>query len=103
MTMRTKNRELRHTDTLDISPEDAARLGLRDGENVRVTSRQGAVEMPLHIDPRVKEGELFATFHAGETAVNRLTGQGRDKQAMTPEYKVVAVRLEKNGGAAAHG
>ncbi len=103
MTMRTKNRDLRHTDTLDVSPGDAARLDLRDGENVRVTSRQGAVEMPLHIDPRVKEGELFATFHAGETALNRLTGQGRDKQAMTPEYKVVAVRLEKNGGAAAHG
>jgi formate dehydrogenase major subunit len=99
MTMRTPNRELRRTDTLDISPADAARLGLADGESVRVTSRQGAAVLPLRIDPRVKEGELFATFHADDAGVNRLTGQGRDKHAMTPEYKVVAVRIEKNGGA----
>ena len=103
MTMRTRNRELRRTDTLDISPADATRLGLGDGEIVRVTSRQGSVQMPLHIDPRVKEGGLFATFHAGETGLNRLTGQGRDKQVMTPEYKVVAVRIEKHGGEARNG
>jgi predicted molibdopterin-dependent oxidoreductase YjgC len=54
--------------------------------------------MPLHIDPRVKAGELFATFHGRETGLNRLTGRGRDKQAMTPEYKVVAVRVERKGG-----
>lgn len=54
-------------------------------------------------DPRVKAGEFFATFHAGETGLNRLTGQGRDKQAMTPEYKVVAVRIDRNGGDARNG
>ncbi len=98
MTMRTPNRDLRQTDTLDVSREDAVRLGFGEGEIVRVTSRQGAVEMPLHLDPRVKPGELFATFHAGETGLNRLTGQGRDQVVMTPEYKVVAVRLEKRPG-----
>ena len=59
--------------------------------------------MPLRIDPRVKAGELFATFHADDAGVNRLTGQGRDKQVMTPEYKVVAVRIEKHGGEARNG
>jgi formate dehydrogenase major subunit len=103
MTMRTPNRELRAADTLDISPADAARLALEEGEAVRVTSRQGAVEIPLHIDPRVKEGELFATFHTGETGLNHLVGQGRDKQAMTPEYKVVAVRIDKMEGVSGHG
>jgi formate dehydrogenase major subunit len=98
MTMRTPNRELRPADMLDISPADASRLGLDDGECVRVSSRHGEVEMPLHIDPRVKAGELFATFHGRETGLNRLTGRGRDKQAMTPEYKVVAVRVERKGG-----
>jgi formate dehydrogenase major subunit len=95
MTMRTPNRELRLTDTLDISADDAARLGLEEGECVRVFSRHGVVEMPLHIDPRVKAGGLFATFHDREIGLNRLTGQGRDKQVMTPEYKVVAVRVDK--------
>jgi formate dehydrogenase major subunit len=98
MTMRTPNRELRGTDTLDISPADAARLGVTDGEIIRATSRHGHSELPLHIDARVKEGELFATFHASTTGVNHLTGQGRDHQAMTPEYKVVAVRVTKLKG-----
>lgn len=97
MTMRTPNRELRHTDTLDISPGDALALGAQEGEIVQVTSRQGSAEMPLHVDARLRPGELFATFHAGETGLNQITGAGRDKQAMTPEYKIVAVRLEKSG------
>ena len=54
--------------------------------------------MPLHIDPRVKYGYLFATFHAVGTGLSRLTVQGRYKQARTPEYKMVAVRVEKDGG-----
>ena len=103
MTMRTPNRELRATDTLDISPADAARLALGDGELVRATSRHGVAELPLHFDPRVKDGELFATFHTSGNGVNHLTGQGRDLQAMTPEYKVVAVRVDKMEGGNRHG
>ena len=87
----------------DASPADAERLGLHAGERVCVTSRQGAVEMPLRVDSRVKAGELFATFHTAEAALNRLTGQGRDTHAMTPEYKVVAVRVEKMEGENGHG
>ena len=98
MTMRTPNRALRETDTLDVSPADAGRLGLVDGAMVRVTSRKGYVEMPARVDVSLKEGELFATFHAGESGVNRLVGQGRDSQVMTPEYKVVAVRIERTSG-----
>lgn len=97
MSMRTPNRELRSTDTLDISPDDARNLDAREGEVVQVTSRQGSVDMPLHIDARLRPGELFATFHDPEIDLNRITGAGRDRQVMTPEYKVVAVRLEKNG------
>jgi formate dehydrogenase major subunit len=102
MTLRTHNLELHPTDTLDISSHDAIRLGLDDGETVRITSRHGTVEIPLHIDPRTKEGQLFASFHSAEIGLNRLTGQGRDKQALTPEYKVIAVRIEKMEGAGYH-
>jgi formate dehydrogenase major subunit len=62
---------------------------------VRVRSRHGEAVMPLKIDSRVKPGELFATFHAPEVFLNNLTGPYRDKVVMTPEYKVVAVRIEK--------
>ena len=94
MTMRTPNARLRETDTLDIAPADAARLKMRNGQRVRVRSLHGEVIMPLRIDSRVKPGELFATFHAPEVSLNNLTSQHRDKVVMTPEYKVVAVRIE---------
>jgi len=95
MTMRTRNRELRATDTLDLSPADGERLGLKDGDTVRIRSRQGSVLLPLHLDSRVKRGEAFATFHAHEVGINHLVGAGRDNEVMTPEYKVVAVQIEK--------
>jgi formate dehydrogenase major subunit len=95
MTMRTRNVHLRPTDTLDISPEDAKRLGLRDGERVRVRSHHGDAALPIRIDLAIKPGELFATFHTPDVFLNRLTGTGRDSVVHTPEYKVVAVRVEK--------
>ncbi|MBI3415808.1 MAG: formate dehydrogenase subunit alpha [Verrucomicrobia bacterium] len=95
MTMRTPNAMLRATDTLDIAPADARRLSLHDGERVRVRSRHGAAVMPLRLDARVKPGELFATFHTTGVFLNQLTSPHRDRVVMTPEYKVVAVSVEK--------
>jgi formate dehydrogenase major subunit len=95
MTMRTPDAVLRPGDTLDISPSDAERLGLRAGERVNVRSAHGGTVLPVRIDPRLKPGELFATFHTAQVFLNRLTGPGRDRVAMTPEYKVVAVTVEE--------
>jgi formate dehydrogenase major subunit len=95
MTMRTPNAKLRETDTLDIAPADAKSLELHDGDRVRARSRHGEAVMPLRLDPRVKPGELFATFHAAEVFLNRLTSPHRDNVVMTPEYKVVAVAVER--------
>jgi formate dehydrogenase major subunit len=95
MTMRTPNVQLRPNDTLDISVEDAARLGVGESERVRVQSHHGNVLIPIRISPAVKRGELFATFHTSDVFLNRLIGSGRDNVVHTPEYKVVAVRIEK--------
>jgi len=98
MTMRTPNATLRGTDTLDISPADAGRLDLNNGDRVRVRSRHGESIIPLRLDARVKPGELFATFHAAEVFLNQLTSPHRDNVVMTPEYKVVAVTVERPTG-----
>ena len=95
MTMRTLNTRLRPTDTLDVSVEDAERLGLRDDELVLVRSRHGEAVLPVRIDPAMKPGELFATFHTTHVFLNRVTGVERDRVVDTPEYKVTAVNLEK--------
>ncbi|MBX3023735.1 formate dehydrogenase subunit alpha [bacterium] len=95
MTMRTPNRVLRPGDRLDISPPDAARYGLAEGDRVRIASRYGSTTLPLHIDDAPREGELFATFNEPATWVNLLTGPHRDRRTDTPEYKRTAVRISK--------
>jgi formate dehydrogenase major subunit len=95
MTMRTANTELRATDLLDVSAEDANALKLQDGEHVRIRSRYGEAELPIRITSLVRRGELFATFHTAEAFLNRLTSPHRDRFVKTPEYKITAVKIEK--------
>ena len=43
----------------------------------------------------MKKGEVFATFHTAEASLKNLTGAACDPFVLTPEYKVVAVTIEK--------
>jgi len=95
MTSRTKNSELCPVDSLDISAEDAADVGVRSGEHVRVRSRHGAALLPIRVNHVQKRGELFATFHDPAVFLNFLTSSQRDSVVGTPEYKTTAVRIEK--------
>ena len=96
MTMRTSNAELRATDLLDISVEDAERLQLHNGEKVRVHSRYGEASLPIRITSTVRPGELFATFHTAEVFLNRVTSPYRDRYVKSPEYKVTAVKIDRH-------
>ena len=95
MTGRTPNSELQPTDYLDICREDAERLEVEKGQSVRVRSRYGTALMPIRITSDVKAGELFATFHYADIFLNRVTSPHRDRYVKSPEYKVTAVRIEK--------
>jgi formate dehydrogenase major subunit len=95
MTQRTRNLELHPSDFLDIAPQDAEKLGLIDGEKVRLRSAYGKAQLPIRGNSAVKPGELFATFHTAEVFLNNLTSPYRDKHTMTPEYKVTAVSIER--------
>lgn len=95
MTGRTAQRSLRETDTLDMHPSDAERLALRNGDPVRVVSRHGAACLPLRTTSTVRAGQLFATFHDPGRALNSVTSPVRDAVTSAPEYKVVAVRVDR--------
>ncbi|MDM7924078.1 MAG: formate dehydrogenase subunit alpha [Pyrinomonadaceae bacterium] len=95
MSRRTENSRIRPSDTLDISPVDADRLSLDDGEQVRLVSKYGEAVIPIAVKSNVKPGELFATFHEPGIFLNRVTSANRDKYTHAPEYKVTAVRIEK--------
>jgi len=86
----------RRGETLDLSPEDARAYGVERGEPVRVVSRRGAVVAPVHIDPTLRPGLAFMTFHfPDQVATNQLTIDAQDPKAGTAEFKATAIRIER--------
>jgi predicted molibdopterin-dependent oxidoreductase YjgC len=86
----------RRGETADLSPGDAVRLGVVAGDMVRVVSRRGAVEAPVHIDEHLPDGLVFMTFHFPEqVATNVLTIDATDPRVGTAEFKAAAVRVER--------
>jgi predicted molibdopterin-dependent oxidoreductase YjgC len=87
---------LRRGESLDISPEDAERFSLADGEWVRVVSRRGSVKTPIRIDPSLRPGLTFMTLHfQDEVPTNILTIDATDPKSGTAEFKATAIRIEK--------
>jgi predicted molibdopterin-dependent oxidoreductase YjgC len=85
----------RRGETIDISPEDAARLGVSEGQPVRVRSRRGEVTVPVHIDRSLRPGLTFMTFHfPDDVATNLLTIDATDPRSGTAEFKAAAVAIE---------
>jgi predicted molibdopterin-dependent oxidoreductase YjgC len=86
---------LHRGEALDILPEDADRLGVDEGDEVRVTSRRGSVVAPAHIDPGLRAGVVFMTLHfPDEVTTNMLTINATDPKSGTAEFKACAVRVE---------
>jgi formate dehydrogenase major subunit len=95
---------LHRGESLDLSPEDAARLGVAEGEPVRVTSRRGSVVAPAHVDPGLRAGTVFMTLHfPDDVATNLLTTDVADPKSGTSEFKACAVRVERAAPAAREG
>jgi formate dehydrogenase major subunit len=89
---------LRRGESLDMSPEDAERLGIKDGEVVRVSSRRGGIEVPVRIDESLRPGLTFMTPHfQDKVATNILTIDATDPRSGTAEFKAAAVRVERLG------
>ena len=80
---------------IEIHRRDAKRLGISHGETVRVISRRGEVEAAAWVSPRVRPGCTWMPMHFAESRANLLTNDAGDPVTQTGEYKVCAVRVEK--------
>ena len=80
---------------VEINPEDALRLGVADGETVKVISRRGEVVAKAKVTDISPPGAIFMTFHFAESPTNVLTNPALDPVSKIPELKVCAVRVEK--------
>ena len=91
---------------VELSVVDAQRLGVREGDVVRVSSARGEIVVPARVG-QVREGTVFAPFHYGyweqgasgpdgrPTAANELTATEWDPVSKQPLFKVAAVRVER--------
>lgn len=87
---------LRRREAVDISPEDAAELGLREDERVRISSRRGSVVAPVRFDSGLRPGLAFMTMHApDEVNTNELTIEAIDPKSGVSEFKATAIRIDK--------
>jgi anaerobic selenocysteine-containing dehydrogenase len=92
---------------VEINPQDAERLGVGEGDVVRVESPRGRMEARARVSD-IKRGVLFAPFHYGyfdteggdgpnghARAANELTITEWDPVSKQPLFKVAAVKLTK--------
>ncbi|RKN44396.1 molybdopterin oxidoreductase family protein [Micromonospora endolithica] len=81
---------------VELHPDLAGRLGVAEGEPVRVVSRRGDMVAPARLSPGIRPDTVFAPFHWGGAArANSVTNDAVDPVSGMPEFKICAVRVEK--------
>ncbi|MFI5780395.1 molybdopterin-dependent oxidoreductase [Nocardia sp. NPDC051570] len=85
---------------VEVHPEDAERLGVRDGDQLELASRRGRAVLPVLISDRVRPGCCFAPFHWNDEqgeylTVNAVTNDAVDPASLQPEFKACAVALRR--------
>ena len=94
MTRNSKLDELYPEALVEINPADASRLGIRETDVVRVSSRRGTIVLRAQVTHKTTVGVVFIPFHFSEAAANLLTIDALDPLAKIPEYKACAVRVD---------
>ncbi len=86
---------------LEIHPDDALPLGLKDGATARVRSRFGAVEVRTTLSDAIRPGTVFLPMHWGtlpggrDGRANLATSPRVDARSRQPDFKYTAVRIER--------
>ncbi|MEN5038257.1 bifunctional nitrate reductase/sulfite reductase flavoprotein subunit alpha [Pseudomonas sp. TWI929] len=88
---------------VEIHPDDAARLGIAEKDQVAIRSRRGQAVLPARISERVMPGNCFAPFHwndlfGEQLAINAVTCDAVDPLSLQPAFKHCAVALERVAG-----
>jgi len=80
---------------VELHRDDAAELGVGNGEPVRVESRRGSVELPVWIGGRgaPPRGSVFVPFFDETRLINEVTLDAHCPISKEPDYKKCAVRL----------
>jgi assimilatory nitrate reductase catalytic subunit len=80
---------------IEMHPQLADKLGLRDGDWTTVESRRGAATLRAMVVRTIRPDTVFVPYHwAGAKSINQVTIAAQDPISKIPEYKVCAVRVK---------
>jgi predicted molibdopterin-dependent oxidoreductase YjgC len=80
---------------VEINPVDAEVFNIEHLDVVKVKSRRGEVILRANVTEKTTPGVVFIPFHFAEAAANFLTNDALDPEALIPEFKACAVKIEK--------
>ena len=80
---------------VEIGESDAKKLGIGDGDEVRVISPVAELTAALRITDTLPEGTVFMPPSFLESPITRLFGIALDSEAKTPSLKACNVRIER--------
>ena len=84
---------------IEMHPQLATRLGIKDGEWARVESRRGVCTLRAQVVTTIRPDTIFIPYHwAGKKSVNQVTIAAQDPISKIPEFKVCAVRVLRQFG-----
>ena len=85
---------------VELHPEDALTLNIRNGEKVKISSRRGEIVMTASIDERGQpsRGQVFVPFFDESLLINELTLDAFCPISKEPDYKKCAVKVERYHG-----
>ena len=83
--------------TIEMHPEDAKRLGIKNRDMVKISSRRGSIVLPAEINGRStpEKGSVFATFFDETKLINDLCIDAFDPLSKEPDFKKCAVKVKK--------
>lgn len=82
---------------VEINPEDAQNMNIRNGDRVKLTSRRGTLTMPASVNERGQpvKGHVFVPFFDESYLINELTLDAFCPISKQPDYKKCAIKVEK--------
>ncbi len=81
---------------VELHEDLAARLGVLQGERVRVSTVRGQAYLPAKVSDAIRADTMFVPFHwAGKQRANSLTSDRLDPVSQMPAFKVCAARIDR--------
>ena len=82
----------------EIHPRLAEKLGIADGDFVKVESRRGQIVVRAQVVKTIRPDTVFVPYHWPlDRSANNMTIRAIDPESNIPEFKICAVRLSKTG------